>query len=180
MEQNPKAPPVLPKLPLLAVAPGTPSNSSKSPDSPRFYGGSNCDCRSQEGLEPNDTLDVQYFDVLAKLEQLVKKARMLWNDNTQDQHIPWKENEIHAILETFLIDLRVWAKDISEDDDSLRESLEWITSRNVALNASLQQILRDIRGLLTSADEKLDEVKAGSRFVKTAYLITAYLLTSLV
>jgi hypothetical protein len=164
MEENLKAPPILSSNDSLPAAPSPSSISSESPISHNDSPPKN-QISEHDGVHDNDgTLDAQYVGVLARLQQLIKETRDLRNQNAEGQPIPLKENKIYYSLETCLVDLRVWANDLSDDDDSFLKSLESLASHNQALNARLQRILCDIQRLLTSIDEKMNEVEASSRF----------------
>lgn len=100
-----------------------------------------------------DHLDIQYVDLILKLQLLLKKSREWPAPNT-----PSKKNDAISSLQTTLVDLRVWKYDLSDTSTSLLEYLRNLSSHS--------QIFDDIGYLLTLIEDEADVYeKAGPRFV---------------
>ena len=84
---------------------------------------------------PDDpvSLDIQYVSVTLKLKSLLKKSGE-WPDLRDG-----KKSEVMSSLRITLIDLEVWAYDLSDKDASILEYLRSLSSHSHELKTALQQ-----------------------------------------
>ena len=122
-----------------------PLNSRGSPNLDNHLHRSATSDSARDNVGP---LDIQFLDLETKFQSLLKKTRDWAALDT-----PSKKSDIFASLQTALVDLRVWAYDLSEDTDSIFECLRNLSSGTYA---SLQQTLGKIEGLLTSIEGEAD------------------------
>lgn len=158
MDEHYKVPPIsFSKLPLATAPSQAESVTSEPPDplNPRDH--PDLDSLLQRSTTSESTrddvcpLDIQYLDLIFKFQLLVKKT-----GNGAALGPQSTKSDVFSSLQTALVDLRVWAYDLSGDDDSFFESLRSLASRNYDLNARLQRILGNISHLLASIDGEAD------------------------
>lgn len=106
-------------------------------------------------------LDIQYVDIIFKFQSILRKSRD-WGA----LHILPEGSDVVSSLQTTLVDLRVWAYDLSDPKVSLLEYLRNLPSQSHKLKTSLQGIFSDIGHLLRLIeDETYGYEEARPRFV---------------
>jgi hypothetical protein len=106
------------------------------------------DDRYNDNVSP---LDVQYLDLTHKFQSVLRKTQV-WKAPSH----PSKESDVISSLQEALVDLRVWAYDLSDNDDAFFECLRQLSSQAHELNTRLLQVFGSIRIFLTSIGEAID------------------------
>lgn len=102
-------------------------------------------------------LDVQYLELVSTFQSLMEKLR---NSAYLDASLP--KRPAFSLLQTALVDLRVWAYDLSSDDNSLPSSLRNILGGSSDLKAMVQQIMGNISQNLRSIEEEADKMRGSN------------------
>ena len=136
-EHHNRVPPIpFSKLPLAATPSRAESVKSKllpDPPDPDLARISTISESTRNDVGP---LDIAYLDLVFKFQLLLKKTRYWAALSPQS-----KKSIVFSSLQTALVDLRVWAYDLSDGADDFLENLRNLASRNDDLNARLQRIL---------------------------------------
>lgn len=149
MEEQYRVPPIsFSKLPLATAPWQAEVDSRSSPDLDSLLRRS---ATSDSTHDDVSRLDVQYLDLVFKFQSLLKKGR-----DWAALGAPSTKSDVFSSLQTALVDLRVWAYDLSDDTDSFLECLRNLSSRTYDLNASLQRILKNISNLVASIEDEVD------------------------
>ena len=110
-------------------------------------------------------LDIQYIDLITRLQSLLRESTE-WSALKAE-----KECEAVSLLQTILVDLRVWAYDLSDENASLLEYFGSLSKHSNELKTHLQRIFSDIDRLLTSIENEAEiDLEARPRFV----MLTTY------
>lgn len=161
----------VPSIPSSQVPPTiAPDQAAAEPtelhDSLKFRGMSELDSplhppsQSDNTRDEPDHLDIQYIDLIVKLQSLLKKSRKWLAPNT-----PLEKSDAISSLQTTLVDLQVWAYDLSDTSALFLEYLRHLSSHNHTLKTMLQRIFDDIGCFLTWIDEADVYGKDWPRFV---------------
>ena len=107
-------------------------------------------------------LDVQYLELVSNFQSVVEKLR-----DRMRFDVPSPNPNIFSSLQTALVDLKVWAQDLSDDGDSVLSSLRDLSERPRAM---LQQVKRGIRQSLEFIESEVERM--GGNESRLGYLLT--------
>ena len=96
-------------------------------------------------------LDAQYLELVSEFHLLLERIR----HSVYIKSSPIESN-MFSLLQSALVDLRVWAYDLSSDIDSVLLVLRNLSSGSSELKRKLQQIMRNIGHSLELIKEEAD------------------------
>lgn len=168
MEEEYKVPPIPPSQVPPTIAPDqAAAEPNELRDPLKFQGTSELDSplhppsQSDDTCDDHDHLDIQYVELISKFKSLLKESREWPAPDT-----PSAKSDAISSLQTTLVDLRVWAYDLSDASASFLEYLRNLSSHDHALKTRLQRIFDDIGYFLTLIEDEANVYgKAWPRFV---------------
>ena len=114
-----------------------------------------------ENTRDGPALDIQCVNLILVLQSLLERSREWPAPNTAS-----KKSDAISSLQTTLVDLRVWAYDLSNSDASLLGYLRNLSSHSYALKTRLRQMFDDIGHVLALIEDETGVYEeAGPRFV---------------